>query len=102
MTRFRISMRYVLCALTFFVANLGAHADVMHGRVAHIVDGDTLDVIVQGKRIRVRILDIDAPEHAQPYAHRSRQSLIALCGGEAAQIDGNKHDQRPVTRTRAL
>jgi endonuclease YncB( thermonuclease family) len=31
------------------------------GRVAHVVDGDTLDVIVEGKRIRVRLLDIDAP-----------------------------------------
>ena len=58
-----------------------------------MVDGDTLDVIVQGKRIRVRILDIDAPEHAQPYGHRSRQSLIALCGGEAAQVDVDKHDR---------
>ena len=59
----------------------------------HVVDGDTLDVIVQGSRIRVRILDIDAPERAQPYGLRSRQSLLALCGGEAAQIDGHKHDR---------
>jgi endonuclease YncB( thermonuclease family) len=54
---------------------------------------NTLDVIVQGKRIRVRILYIDAPEQKQPIGHCSRQSLIAICGGEPAQIDGDKHDR---------
>ena len=34
----------------------------------------------------------DAPEHAQPYGHGSRQSLIALCRGEAAHVDGYNHD----------
>ena len=62
--------------------------ETLQGRVTHVVDGDTLDVIVQGKRIRVRILDIDAPEHAPTIGHRSRQSLIAVCGGEAAQVMG--------------
>ena len=36
---------------------------------------------------------LDAPERGQPYGHRSRKTLIALCGGEAAQLDGNKHDR---------
>ena len=61
--------------------------------MAHVVDRDMLDVIAEGKRLRVWILDIDAPEQAQPYGHRSRQSLIALCGGESAQFDGNKQDR---------
>jgi micrococcal nuclease len=59
---------------------LHTEAATLDGRVVHVVDGDTLDVIVQGKRIRVRILDIDAPEQKQLYGHRSRQSLIAICG----------------------
>ena len=69
------------------------HGATLDGRVTHVVDGDTLDVIVKETRVRVRILDIDAPEYAQPYGHRSSQSLIALCGGEAAQIYGDKHDR---------
>jgi len=80
----------LLAALLFA---LNAEAVTLHGRVTHVVDGDTLDVIVEGKRIRLRILDIDAPEHAQPYGLRSRQALIAICGGESAQIDGHKHDR---------
>jgi endonuclease YncB( thermonuclease family) len=80
-------------AMTALLIALNANAVTLDGRVTHIVDGDTLDVIVQGERIRVRILDIDAPESSQPDGHRSRQSLIAICGGESARLDGNKHDR---------
>ena len=82
------AVRLLVWATLIF--SLHTEAATLDGRVAHVVDGDTLDVIVQGKRIRVRILDIDAPEQKQPYGHRSRQSLIAICGGESARIDGSK------------
>jgi endonuclease YncB( thermonuclease family) len=86
-----------ITAHVFAVAPLAfalcAHVDTFDARVAHVVDGDTLDVIAAGKRIRVRILDIDAPEQKQPYGDQSRQSLIAICGGESAQLDGHKHDR---------
>jgi micrococcal nuclease len=36
----------------------------------------------------------DALEQKQPDGHRSRQSLIALCGGgAAAQVDGSRQDR---------
>ena len=85
------AVRLLVWATLIF--SLHTEAATLDGRVAHVVDGDTLDVIVQGKRIRVRILDIDAPEQKQPYGHRSRQSLIAICGGESARIDGSKTDR---------
>jgi len=84
-------MRLLALLVLVFVVHL--QAATLNGRVTRVVDGDTLDVVVQGSRIRVRIRDIDAPERGQPYGHRSRKTLIALCGGEAAQLDGNKHDR---------
>lgn len=93
-------LRLIGLAVLLFALNAGAAT--LDGRVAHVVDGDTLDVVVQGNRIRVRLLDIDAPEHGQPIGHRSRQLLIALCAGEAAQVDGDKHDRngRMLARVR--
>ena len=81
-----------LFALGTLLFALGVHAETLEGRVTHVVGGDTLDVMSQGNRIRVRIGEIAAPQHGQPYGHRSRQSLIALCGGEAVRIDADKHD----------
>ena len=93
------AVRLVLLAALLFAPT--AEAATLHGRVTHVVDGDTLDVVVKETRVRVRILDIDAPEYAQPYGHPSKQSLIALCGGEAAQINGDKHDRKLFKTTGA-
>jgi micrococcal nuclease len=66
-----------------------AAGSATHGaaRVVHVVDGDTLDVLIGEKRVRVRLSEIDAPESRQAYGHRSRQPLIQVCGGELADLD---------------
>lgn len=46
--------------------------------VAHIVDGDTLDVYVAGQRNRIRLWGIDAPEQDQPAGPRSHDYLAKL------------------------
>jgi endonuclease YncB( thermonuclease family) len=68
-------------------------AATLSGRVAHIVDGDTLDATIDGKRARVRLVEIDAPEHGQAVAIRSRQSLIQICGGELASLESKGRDK---------
>jgi endonuclease YncB( thermonuclease family) len=57
------------------------------GRVTHVVDGQSVDVVVKAKRLRVRLAGIDAPRAGQPFGLRSRQALVQLCGGEIATID---------------
>ena len=69
-------------------------------RVVHVVDGDTLEVLMSERRVRIRLAEIDAPETGQPYGHRSRQSLIQICGGELARIEGRRtdRDKRVIAR----
>ena len=62
-------------------------------RIAQVIDGDTLDLVTAKARMRVRLADIDAPERKQPYGHRSRQSLIAICGGDLARVDTKGRDR---------
>lgn len=38
-----------------------ADANAVEGRVARVVDGDTIDVIVGGARVRVRYIGVDTP-----------------------------------------
>lgn len=59
-----------------FVAS-AAYADIS-GRVVGIIDGDTLDVLVNQRPVRVRLAQIDAPEKRQAFGTRARQALSSL------------------------
>ena len=63
-------------------------------------DGDTLTVIVDRRQVRVRLIDIDAPELRQPFGTRSRQSLSNLCFGKMALLDVRGHDRYKRTLAR--
>ena len=49
------------------------------GKVVTVLDGDSLNIIQQGKEVRIRLAEIDAPEHSQPFWKQSRQALEELC-----------------------
>lgn len=62
--------------------------------VVGISDGDTIKVRCSDRpQMIVRLAEIDAPEKAQPFGRRSRETLSTLCFGKQAEI-------RPSTRDR--
>lgn len=69
------------------------------GRVTAVHDGDTFTVQTSdGRKHRIRIDGIDAPERTQPYNQISRKNLIALIGNQPVVVESNKFDRhgRPV------
>jgi len=57
------------------------------GKVVGIADGDTLTVQTQqGRRVRVRLAGIDAPEGRQPWGSRSTDLLGHLAYGKQAEV----------------
>ncbi len=48
------------------------------GRVVVVADGDTLEVMRDGRAVRVRLAGIDAPETGQPWSRRARARLEEL------------------------
>ena len=56
-------------------------------------DGDTLTLLVDNQRVRVRLAEIDAPEKGQPFGTRSRKSLSAMCAGKVAEVDSRERDK---------
>ena len=56
------------------------------GKVVAVADGDTLTVLQEREQIKIRLVWIDAPEKAQPFGNRAKQSLAELCLGEVAQV----------------
>lgn len=48
------------------------------GEVVGILDGDTIEVLQNGKAQRIRLQGIDCPEKGQPYGNNAKQATSAL------------------------
>lgn len=71
---------------------VAAAADI-EGRVVGIADGDTVTVLREREQIKVRLAEIDAPEKAQPFGKRSRQSLAELCFQQPVRVEDKGRDR---------
>ena len=73
---------------------------VLVGTVENIVDGDTLDVLLDSGTIRVRMHGIDTPERGQPFYKEAKDALTDLVSGEAVQLQpiGQPSYDRMVAR----
>jgi endonuclease YncB( thermonuclease family) len=70
-----------------------AASEPITARVIGITDGDTITVLVARETIKVRLADIDAPEHGQPWGSRSKQSLSELCADAQARLKTQGKDR---------
>lgn len=62
--------------------------NAMTGHVVGVSDGDTITLLVaERQRYRIRLIGADAPEKAQPWGQRSKQSLSALAFDKDANVD---------------
>lgn len=92
--RARCPAASIAAALAFAVA-LGCPATAAStpratgspGRVVGIQDGDTLTLLTADhQQVRIRVGDIDAPEHDQPHGDRSKRMLSDLAFGRDAEL----------------
>ena len=75
-------------------------------KVLYVIDGDTVDVAIDGKKQRVRLLGIDAPEMGfenkkeMCFAQESRNKLVELTFGKTVSIasDSTQQDRDAYNR----
>ena len=76
----------------------GPASDRMPARVTHVVDGDTIDVLVEGKTTRVRYIGINAPESVRPdypveyMGPEASDTNRALVGGKTVYLERDVSD----------
>lgn len=84
--------RLLLRALFFLAMSLCALPVNAH-QVVSVADGDTLTLAVDGRRLKIRLANIDAPERGQAYGREARRSLAELCLRKDAQYRTQDIDQ---------
>jgi endonuclease YncB( thermonuclease family) len=73
-------------------ANFAA-AEEYNAKVIVVIDGDTLVVLHNGAKEKIRLMNIDAPEKNQPYGMDARQAMFSLVFKKQAQIDSKAVDK---------
>ena len=68
--------------------------------VTGVADGDTLYADIDGRSVRIRLAQIDAPEKAQAFGRRSEQSLRGLVGKRQVELWWKSLDRygRPIAQ----
>ena len=67
-----IPILFFLLVLPAYAADFTGPKPEFSGQVVGVVDGDTIDVLHNGKAERVRLYGIDCPEKKQPYGKRAK------------------------------
>jgi len=85
-----LALALVVAAL----APVAARAErFFEGRVVGVIDGDTLDVLVDGTPVRIRLAGIDTPERGQPWAARSKRALAERVAGRSVRVNAVEVDR---------
>lgn len=81
-------------AIALFLLAVPAGAEVLHGEVVGIQDGDTVTVLDDEKRThRIRLQGIDAPERRQAHSARSTENLSRLVFRKRVEVQWEKRDR---------
>lgn len=88
-------MRAAFCyAILYFVSTSSAQTLPIQGAVIGIADGDTITVLDSAHaQHKIRLSGIDAPEKAQPFGQRSKQSLSSLVFQQRVTVEWSKQDR---------
>lgn len=88
-------MKYFLYAFSLVVVILppALFAAQIQGKVIRVLDGDTIEVLQEQQPVRVRLLNIDAPEKKQPFGRWSTNQLKTLLAGQSVTVSYTQTDR---------
>lgn len=66
--------------------------DVIRGTVDGVIDGDTIQAMVDGQRLEIRLIGVNAPEGDECYGNESRTALASLVTGQTVVLASDGPD----------
>jgi len=84
--------RNLLCVFVFLMP-VAVFASEIKAKVIRVLDGDTIEVLQESTPVRVRLLNIDAPEKQQPFGRWSGERLKALIASQPVTVTYDHKDR---------
>ena len=89
----RSAAEFVIALLLLWIS-CTINAATLQGKVVGVADGDTITVLdAHNKQHKIRLQGIDAPEKAQAFGQKSKQSLNQLVHSNQVTLDFQKKDK---------
>lgn len=86
-------MKKIFASIVILIwANL-ATAEEYNAKVIVVIDGDTLVVLHNNAKVKIRLANIDAPEKDQPFGMDARQAMVGMAFKKMANIDSKAVDK---------
>lgn len=86
-------MKKLFSTLIICILSLDLIAQTLTGKVISIKDGDTIEMLVDNKPVRIRLRGIDCPEKKQPFGNNARQFTSDLCFGKIVKAEQLSKDR---------
>jgi len=88
---------FLLSLLTF----LPGRATALDVQFLHIIDGDSLVVVLGGDSVEVRLIGVDAPEYRQEYSNKAKVFSLKFCHGKSIRLEFDREKKDRYGRTLA-
>jgi len=75
-----IAFCYVTCS------DVQSAKKVYKGKVVIVIDGDSINILIDETQFRIRLAEIDAPERGQPFWKKSKEALADYVAGKEVQV----------------
>ena len=78
--------------LLFLILSTLIFADLIKAKTTYVTDGDTFHVLIDGKKEKIRMFGIDAPESKQEWGLEAKESLNKLISNKEVLLDIKNKD----------
>lgn len=82
----KLRIRYVILALFLLLVH-AVDCYAWTGKVVGVADGDTITVLKQGRKVRIRLSGIDTPEKKQAFGNKAKKFTNAKVRGKVVEVD---------------
>ena len=96
MRNFATIFLFTLLNLTWINVKNQNQSEIISGKVIGIKDGDTIEILYNGKSLKVRLAHIDCPEikGSQPFGRAAKEYVSDKCFGHVVTIlHNNEYDR---------